>query len=1009
MGSIREVARRVHGNSEGPPSPGCVETNARAEGMLLGPTLTYDAKQTEALQKSMEDLFRFSEARIIGDNARRWGRAIHLGFRDLELAGKSASRIRRIMSLTRRSMRVMENAASRVGTTGADLEAVIKSVDNVLDQFKLEFQATTTAKPDVIDTIAWVDSSTEVAPKHGMALWDMMTGQGTKWEKAKRQILTDHRADPRFLRKWQKLQDELYQTPVDNTVKRAALKKEMDRFQSEYLKKLDMDTAPVPLRALATMWLPSGAQIPPASASLLIQRAAKLVEESPDYATFSQKMLEHTVAITKHADVAVVAHGKGVSAIGLAGTLGYAGRRLSEAMTGPLSITQAADMNRLLRGEYNEIENLNDALEGFNRLGLPFTETQHKRLAGRTKVQVDRTRELVAMADEGEGVFVFIPRNILEELESNHDKIVKELEAINRSPVGAASRITDGLKTYYGLWRMSLVSGLYTPNPRYWTNNIFGDASQMFTEVGALRSGAQSFTNVLANIHPKLYDAQQQMIKSVQDRFGDVPVLPSVLESFFNPYLGRIFKGQEGFFVSTKGRVYQYDTVRKWAAEDDILDTFIHEELHDLYNRKIKTDWDKFLGKDAAQVWAGHAAGVQQRQRMGLYCQLLRSGESRAAAKERTLRALYDWKHGIAELEMQTAARVVVFWRFWRLAMRQLKEAAIEPLVKSTPEMLARAATGQTQFARIRQQALLATRLPDHIAGADDRIRDEHVKNIEILDHLARKEYAEWWNTRLITGAHSIDPDRAYYHRMQHGVDYTHQMSVWPTMTMLDLFMMGRIVPAGIAGLSLLGTTPDDPGMFDRRSRIAEDWETQLIEPILGSLGRPIEDTLRSAFSMWGFDLDIESRGTKRSVNAHDEAVIRSFGLDGWIFPGETQDGKAEVFKLGYLAFKMLPWFGTQLPEYVRAFGTENPELLGGEVTHISPITGKPVTETVVERDIKQGLWIAMKKLTRFGDVRYFDAPKKVERDIKEIRREIGKDFPEEKPAERPMRARIPE
>ena len=185
-------------------------------------------------------------------------------------------------------------------------------------------------------------------------------------------------------------------------------------------------------------------------------------------------------------------------------------------------------------------------------------------------------------------------------------------------------------------------------------------------------------------------------------------LLAPILETMFNPNLGKIFQGKSGYFIDKSGRSIDFDTLRKWAVEDGISDTFVQQELVNLMEKGVE-GWSAH----GAVRWAvshqqdiiDHASLVQQRQRMALYADLLQQGVPRAEAKRRTLNALYDWKWALSETEAQVFARLLPFYRFWKLALKQSAGALLEPLTESSVQVMKKGAIGQNKLSRVRQQA----------------------------------------------------------------------------------------------------------------------------------------------------------------------------------------------------------------------------------------------------------------------------------------------------------------
>lgn len=967
-----------------------------AEGVnrSIAKTLTQD--EVADLQTAIIALGRFTEGFRVRDQATVWGRAIFQAWKDLNVSRGASVAIAK-------SWRQFENVQGRVGKVSEEVEQIIKATENFFTLFRNELLEVSTlgvlqgGGKDIARAILYMDTDEIFRLKEGTSMFrSSLAGEGSIGALGRRQMLADTRADPRRAAWIKKNGDEHRGELLDilNTVDasdvdrlRAAAK--IKSLENKHLAALRSGEAGVPLRAYSRMWIRTDAGEPTQEqASLLLGLALKNLKEAEPildangkvvrgiYEVASEKMRLSTRAVlgtVETSDRGVGrAHAMGMSAFGGAASLGHFNYLMRRLAGGSLTSDQAADINRLLGGYYKEVVDEKAALDGLTALGLPFTEKVFwSRVASGQNTLVEKSRRLVELGSskkvvKGEVSGVFVPRNIIDEMEAGFGRIVKELHMVH--PQDPATRsMVKGWESYLNLWRQSVITGLGVPNPRYWTNNVLGDFSQMWIEVGAPRALKLSSLNVLSNLPlgRVLQDVQYTMAESVAKKHGSVPVLPSIVESLFNPHMGRIFKGESGAIVSRNNRVLKFDDIRRWATEDGIMDTFVHEELLEVYSKLSGRVRPLAIQNALQRNITDHATLVQQRQRLSMYTDLLHKGATRTEARERTLRALYDWKHGIAQWETQIAMRHVPFWRFWRLAIKQFRDAALEPFVKPSGEMIKKALTGQSQIARIRQQAYLFSNWGE-VQDAGQR-RDLELSQFEEANQLAAGLYPAWAESRVKTSAMPIDPQTRQFFQDEYGIDYTHQMNTWPTITALDQFMMMRGLTTGLAAIAHTVTG----GPFDEY--LAEDWMAQFWEPMIGSTYPLFENMMRGALDTFGAPMEYRRRSSQRVLSPHEFETMRALPWARGFMQKDPETGRWTVSTLVHHALiRGMPFFGTQVPDWVRAY--KNP---------------------AIERDLKEWTGMFVRRISRVGAPTYYSAPRIAAGRVRGIGRDLSGLAPE--------------
>lgn len=573
----------------------------------------------------------------------------------------------------------------------------------------------------------------------------------------------------------------------------------------------------------------------------------------------------------------------------------------------PFTRDQLNGAMNLLSGEYRNVGDFVQAIRVFNALGQPATITSAVKSTALDGA-VKNTVKLLRMSENPGGQDVWTTTFTLQELESNIPRVLKELDARTaqaRTPGGVVAEKV--YRTMLSAWKTSAVTGLLLPNPRYYLNNIVGDFSQMWFEMGVYQAAKQSFTNLPVQI-PVVGNATQIMLSKFSEKMGGVPVLGSVVNAMFNPYLARVWDGSKGTIRLKSGAVLSYDDARRWLVEDGILDTFVHEELLQSFSEVIPSVWNRTFGgwqKDMEQ----HANFVQQRQRSGLYLDLVRQGYTRAEAKRLTLNALYDWKNGIAKGELQGLASNIAFYRFWRLALGQFNRAVMEPFTTTQPgRYLQQALTGQTQFGRLRQMYQATDKIA---APAIQQPEEEPTTEQGQLDGMARAIYPAWMVGRGPTFSKRLDDEARRQFQVTQGRFVSDAAITLPRFTPFDIVAQYSAFVMPIIGESAkamgYSTTPDY-------------WQTSA-QSIVEQFG-PAEREFLESF----LGLSENAKGDVRITPA--EALM----LDAIPFAStpyrDPESGELRAPAKQASGLRLLPLFGMQVTRVANDALMDNPKAL---------------------------------------------------------------------------------
>lgn len=904
-----------------------------------------------------------------------WAKAYTQALQDSTFGIQRGSQL--VLQFIQNEAKAVRQIPRRIGDVSEEIEDLVRAADNLLamgSREALEHFQTIKGLRGVDEIISWLDDPEPARgeklggvlrdPKLGVSIFDETTGPGSKWEKARRNIIDDSRIDPAKMEqaraealevktKLLAQLDEIIKTNAMSDDAADSLRKlltETDDADMVVAGKLLQDpeaaareVAPVAVLSLARMWFPGFENLPNESAALMVGLVRKIARDSTTYRDFQQRMLDTTKAVLGGADDSpggiARSHAMATTAVLHAAVLDHMARGMAKILGPHLSPETVADMNNLMSGNYHRVKDAEAAQEALLALGMPVTQQTLAKAAptvGNIKQVTKESRLFVQMGVEGSGQAVFTPRNIMKDIDSQTRNIVKSLEPTNIKPLSGGGVIhytATGIQGVMSLWRQSILSGTILPNARYWTNNMAGDMSQIWLEEGLVRAGRLSAMNSISHLPffgRRLQEGLYNLIYAGVEKGKKVrkgtrfEILPSITEAYTNPVLGRIFAGRDGFVVTKNNEIIELSRLRAEAAEDGILISQITEEMTDAYTRVAQVaGWKQkipYYFKWWNRQMADHADMTQQRMRMSLYTGLRQEGVSRKEAKRRTMNALYDWKHGTVELLGVSA--VTPFWRFWKLAQRQIMRTLTDPLTRPATEQLGRALTGRSGLARVRQQAALQEGLPRILSEEEQEyIHSEAAEIRELLSYL----YPKWLQPRVLLGIRRASEQRREYHLQEQGKDISSVAYVMPSTTILDTW---QIVYGMMSGLRMVAATVS-------RSRggapvdLPANLEAELFEPALSRLWGPFEVAARAGIGTLGFDLDYEpGRGGSRFIKPEELAFLQLVeGISGSkLYSIDPSSGRGTTSTKTYLILRSLPGLATA-SDYAKAgvFSFENP------------------------------------------------------------------------------------
>ena len=424
---------------------------------------------------------------------------------------------------------------------------------------------------------------------------------------------------------------------------------------------------------------------------------------------------------------------------------------------GIMSAEEAADINRVLTGAYDKVEDANAALDRLYAMGISFLD--RSTTIGREGIlswgeAIKAQKQIVKFGNDMTGEAVFGLNLARNSLDKSLSKYIKSLEAFEPLSMDNPMRwVIGGLRKLAAWWRTAAVSGIapFINVARPFVDYM-GDYAQNAFSKGfgtANRIIFQNSISGLPKVGPIFQDFASRTVKGTKN-----PRLRSLLETGMNPHIDDFWRGREGVLrIGEGGPLVTYDYLRQRSITDGIWDTQVGSDVLDFARRLIEEDpsLKKFFdeggtleslfglpGKVAGKVVDLQRSGqdlinqwiqtTQQRQRVGTWLIHLSDGKSFDEAARLTREALYDWKHGISQTELFYQFRALPFIRWARLTSSQLLRGITGDLTRPNLEVFSNALMGQTAINRLRVMYrvqrgvipyMLDSRSPEEIADED--------------------------------------------------------------------------------------------------------------------------------------------------------------------------------------------------------------------------------------------------------------------------------------------------
>jgi len=734
------------------------------------------------------------------------------------------------------------------------------------------------------------------------------------------------------------------------------------------------------LEALARMWVGGGARTPPESLANDLRKIAVLILKDDglsrtfeDFATNMRqaygtgrlpdgqggtKAIQLTTAKGKSYTFKPIAKpdpryersvALALSAVYRAAMVRHTTEMLVRAGQAPLNATKARRINNLMEGEMvlftgdykgkaqdvrKTARIMGETLDALLDMGMPFVENKVSFFRAVGQAQ-DANKKLLALEMAEDGSTHFVPQILIRNIDEAFGRIVKEFEPWARtksSPVQKVIGFFQGLVTWI---KTSWTTGWMLAKPSHgMANSGLGDPlAQVLPFIGvraASRQMLQGITQQIPGYNRIVAAASRNLSDRMKARLGaagDVPLLGPIVDSMFRPDVSAVFTGVDTNVI-LGGNIYTTPQLRQMLMEDGILQSQAHEEIARFIGRRAsKAGWFPKT-KDAMAAWqheiVAHVDMSSQRQRVGFYFDRLAEGRTQKEARDLTLSALYDWKHGYAEWE--TAAIVAInvpFYRWARNAYRQMGSALLAPFVRPD-EAVKQAMFGltpvgvTTKIDKLRDSLAgwYAVGMEDDEAGFAASGRAYHE-----LDRLGAYVDRSAWYANRFWMPRAASPERAEWYALQ-GQQVTHQIAVSVPMSNVEVLnaLLGSVMLAGLFGVEAMNLAGAGIPIHMTPNAVDQLFTENLADQFGGATDilRAFESAGDDRRLTWVSPQEAKTLAMLDRMRPWSRAVS---GEDGWTPTGvhrDTESGRWTARRSAVLMLRASPLL-LQIPGYVRA------------------------------------------------------------------------------------------
>jgi hypothetical protein len=409
----------------------------------------------------------------------------------------------------------------------------------------------------------------------------------------------------------------------------------------------------------------------------------------------------------------------------------------------------------------------------------------------------------------------------------------------------------------------------------------FSSAARSGTQMAAYGTvGAfQTMSNAaLGKRAPDLAKGLDRLHDIMVDKYGIDGALPSIVSTIWNPHVARFMdatSAPDSMVVRlSNGQSVTMGFLREEALKGGVLSSYASADLMNLLSREAQNTFNTdlyqpfalfrqayrgateadagianramgavrgaapvanvmrprlpFAGKGKgtvpymqrrAQILADTADMVEQRQRVALYLDMVvNRGKSTDEAARLVRSALYDWNHALSSVEAKYINEVVLFWRFWKLALKQSGRILTEGFLRgfSGKSMGLAPAMGKTALGRLGIQ--------NKLLRAAEQQNTPDPEDVYMTDQVAmmnRDRYASWMASRGTPMAGNMPATEAEVLAYQQvfGKEITNIAYALPNLTPFDGTSMLLSLLSATAKIST-ALLSGDPGEAQRAATV---------------------------------------------------------------------------------------------------------------------------------------------------------------------------------------------
>ena len=650
----------------------------------------------------------------------------------------------------------------------------------------------------------------------------------------------------------------------------------------------------------------------------------------------------------------------------------------------------------------NEIaKHVDEAFALLNRLGIPprtrtlMRETSEDIRAGFMMLQKSETTEAV-----------LIPRQMIKAIDDNMGNIIKSLDEYTRFSEDAVGQgLLNYGKSFMRLLRTSITTGLFFHSPRYLIAMMAGNFSQVLTDplgsvaqVGITTAQLGTYAAVhgvidpIRGIFPKNTPVLGKVLDDVYDsmvaKFGADKTLPTIIGSLWNRHVANFFDaarcGDDVVITLRDGRKMTMGMLREEALREGVLTTYASTELIDMLSRASIRSFDQDIyeplgllkapirgyreaglvgavGKPAAivteavthpmryltkrgQIIADFADSLEQRQRAALFIDMVvNRGKTTQEAGQLVREALYDWGHAITKTEADILNNWVLFWRFWRLSLRQGARTMLEGLTRGYSGASMPITTGMS---RLRSVSAGMTGTADVMAPDAEELYYEN-EQAWLMSQL----YPEWTagrGTPFLGNMPATEAEVLAYQNLT-GRKISHLAYSMPNLTPFDSTGMLIGAMSGLGRVAMGTAQGQSTGQLVwNEADKATSALVQMSGPVTNPLMQGFYDSLfRSGETRIG-SLPPTIRPSEAALLRAVSSARRGVGLEPFFSPfylegsaamDDDPETRARVDNLTLNIIRMLPVLGTEMPYWI------DPMLQAGELARARTGEGAGVGE----------------------------------------------------------------